>query len=211
MLAGGAAPSEPIEVTKRPWVDEVMAEPDPTRMVALLVDHGSDIFVRIAPLTAAMMAAAADDADVGQLVRGILEGRRAGQRRAVEALAEKGGLREDMPVEMAADILYGLQSAPLFQVMTAGLWLDTRRLLHRVRSAEWVDLSKRWSGRGHVRQPTLRGGRGDSPGLPIRCSAARNVPPDLPDLPGADAPSGEGEYAESDACTRRPDPVEIAA
>jgi AcrR family transcriptional regulator len=119
LRAGGAAPGEPIEVMARPWVDAVMAEPDPTRMLALMVDHGSDIFVRLAPLTASMMAAAADDEDVGRLVRGILEGRRAGQRRAIEALAEKGGLRAGVPVEMAADILYGLQSAPLFQVMTA--------------------------------------------------------------------------------------------
>jgi AcrR family transcriptional regulator len=116
---GGGAPGDPIEVVERPWVHEVMAEPDPTRMVALLVDHGSDIFVRIAPLTAAMMAAAADDEDVGELVRGILAGRRAGQRRAIEVLAEKGGLREDVSIQTGADILYALQSAPLFHVLTA--------------------------------------------------------------------------------------------
>jgi AcrR family transcriptional regulator len=119
LRVGGGAPGDPLEVIERPWVQEVMAEPDPTRMVALLVDHGSDIFVRIAPLTAAMMAAAADDEDVRELVRGIVLGRRAGQRRAIEVLAEKGGLREDMSIEMGADILYALQSAPLYQVLTA--------------------------------------------------------------------------------------------
>jgi TetR/AcrR family transcriptional regulator of autoinduction and epiphytic fitness len=119
LRVGGGAPGDPIEVVERPWVQEVMAEPDPTRMVALLVDHGSDIFTRIAPLTAAMMAAAADDEDVGELVRGIVAGRRAGQRGAIEVLAAKGGLREDVSVQTGADILYALQSAPLYQVLTA--------------------------------------------------------------------------------------------
>jgi TetR/AcrR family transcriptional regulator of autoinduction and epiphytic fitness len=119
LKAGGGEPGDPIDVVQREWVAEMMAEPDPTRMLALLVDNGSDIFRRVAPLIEAMMTAAHEDEAVSAVVRDIFERRRAGQRRAMEALASKGGLREGVSVDHAADVLFVLQSAPTYQTFTA--------------------------------------------------------------------------------------------
>jgi hypothetical protein len=83
-----------------------------------MVDGGSEIFRRIAPLTDAMMSAAREDEEVADLVRGIFETRRAGQRLAIESLAGKGGLRDGVDVDYAADVLYALNSAPLYQTLT---------------------------------------------------------------------------------------------
>jgi AcrR family transcriptional regulator len=118
LKAAGGEPGDPIDVMRRRWVAEMMAEPDPLRMLVLMVDGGSEIFRRIAPLTDAMMTAAREDEEVEVLVRGIFEARRRGQRAAVESLASKGGLRAGVGVDHAADVLYALNSAPLFQTFT---------------------------------------------------------------------------------------------
>ena len=119
LKAAGGAPGDPIDVMRRDWVAEMLAEPDPTRMLALMVDGGSEIFRRIAPLTDAMMSAAREDEAVAQVVRAISDARRRGQRAGIESLAAKGGLRKGVDVAYAADALYALNSAPLYQVLTA--------------------------------------------------------------------------------------------
>jgi AcrR family transcriptional regulator len=118
LKSAGGAPGEPLDVMSRAWVQEMMAEPHPIVMLALIADNGSEIFRRIAPLTDAMMTAARDDEAVGELVRGIFGARRAGQRAAIAALASKGGLRTGVDVDHAADVLYALQGAPLYQALT---------------------------------------------------------------------------------------------
>ena len=118
LKAAGGEPGDPIDVMRRRWVAEMVTEPDPLRMLVLTVEGGSEIFRRIAPLTDAMMTAAREDEAVAVLVRGIFEARRRGQLAAVESLASKGGLRAGVTVDHAADVLYALNSAPLYQTFT---------------------------------------------------------------------------------------------
>ena len=111
---------DPIPVMDRPWVRESLATPDPRRQLALTIEHGTEIYVRMAPLTRAIQSAASVDADVAELWDQTAIGRRAGMRRMVDGLAAKGGLAPGLTAERATDLIFVLQSHETFLGLTAG-------------------------------------------------------------------------------------------
>lgn len=104
----GGRPEDPTETMERDWVDEAITDPDGRRSIALMVEHGSDIYARIAPVWAAVGQGASVEPEVADVWQGIVEQRRKGIRRIVESLGARGHLREGMNVDRAADIIYGL-------------------------------------------------------------------------------------------------------
>jgi TetR/AcrR family transcriptional regulator of autoinduction and epiphytic fitness len=104
----GGRPEDPTETMERDWVDEAMTGPDGRRSIALMVEHGSDIYARVAPVWAAVGQGASVEPEVADVWRGIVEQRRKGIRRIVESLDARGQLRESVNVDRAADIVYGL-------------------------------------------------------------------------------------------------------
>lgn len=150
-----AGEDDPVPVPERPWMQELLSASSAQRVLALAVEHGTDIYDRVAPLWPALIAAAAADAELDRYWQGITAGRRAGQRRIVARLAELEALREDLDVDRATDLVVVLFGHDVYRglVRDAGwpvvaykAWLFTtlvRQLLHRPRLAAsaYADLS----------------------------------------------------------------------
>lgn len=112
----GGRPEDPLETMERDWIQEAMTDPDGRRSIALMIEHGNDIYARIAPVWAAIGQAASVEPEVADVWKEIVEQRRQGIRRMVDSLATRGQLREDLSVDRAADIAYGLHRPETFAV-----------------------------------------------------------------------------------------------
>ena len=108
LLSMGGRPDEPSETMERDWVVEALSDPDARRSIALLIEHGNDIFARVAPVWEAIGHAASTEPEVADAWKNIVEQRRLGIRRIVASIAERGQLREGLSVDHAADIAYAL-------------------------------------------------------------------------------------------------------
>lgn len=104
---------EPVPLLERPWVQELQAEEDGRRAVALLCREVATLFRRVAPLHVTIRAATGD-ADVARLLEHDQQSRYATQRQCVAILADKPGFNAELGEERAADIVYGLLSEAVF-------------------------------------------------------------------------------------------------
>ena len=116
----GAAQSEPETAEQRPWLISVLEEPDPRRMIALVVENGTDILQRLAPLGETMSVAAISEPAAAAAMAEISSRRRGAFTRILTAASERTPLA--IPVERAVDIMDVVQSAPTFNafVVTSG-------------------------------------------------------------------------------------------
>lgn len=105
-----AGPDEGTPVLDRAWVKDAEAAPDGKTVIALIVEHGSEIYRRLAPLSAAIETAASIDPDVAAHQRAIRDSRRRGMSHLIDVLAAKGALRHDLDRQDATDVLFVLQS-----------------------------------------------------------------------------------------------------
>jgi len=104
----GGRPEDPVETMERDWVHEAMTDSDGRRTIALMVEHGNDIYARVAPVWAAIGQGASIEPEVAELWGCIVEQRRQGIQKIVESLSDRGHLREGLAADRAADIVYGL-------------------------------------------------------------------------------------------------------
>lgn len=150
-----AGEDDPQPVPERPWMRELLCADSAQRVLALAVEHGTDIYDRVAPLWPAVHAAAAADPELERYWQGVTAGRRAGQRQIVARLAELGALRDGLDVNRASDLASVLLDHDVYRglVRDAGwtvvaykAWLLTtlaQQLLRRPRLARsaYADLS----------------------------------------------------------------------
>jgi len=150
-----AGEENPLPVPQRPWMREMLSSDSAQRVLALAIEHGTDIIERVAPLWPALHAAAASDPEVGLYWEGITVGRRAGVRQIVARLTELGALRDGLDADRAADLASVLLGHDVYRglVREAGWtavaykgWLFTtlvRQLLQRTRlsSSAYSDLA----------------------------------------------------------------------
>lgn len=111
----GAGPGEPMDTIDRPWARETLAVTDGRRAIALMAEHGTEIYRRTAPLYPAIVAAASTDPDVADAYRTVLQMKRSGIRRQVEVIAGLGHLRPGLSVERAADLIYSISSIEMYR------------------------------------------------------------------------------------------------
>lgn len=116
-IAGGAA-GEASQVSAREWFRDVALAPNGARRLALICEHGIDIYRRLAPMLRAVSAAASVDPDVNEAWRGLVEARRNGMRQIMRTMAEHGELRPGVDEQLATDLLFGLQRPELFLAFT---------------------------------------------------------------------------------------------
>ena len=86
-----AGQHDPLPVMQRPWMQEALTTSDAARSLALNVEHGVDIYARVAPLGPAVQMAASLDPDIETYWRAIADGRRRGMSQLVAHLAASGG------------------------------------------------------------------------------------------------------------------------
>lgn len=105
MKVGGASPAEAVEVMNRPWIEEALDAQTGGRRLAVIVEHGTDIYSRLAPMFPAVIAAASIDPDVDEAWQRVVRGRREGMRRITQAMEHRGELRDGLGIDRAADIM----------------------------------------------------------------------------------------------------------
>lgn len=112
VYAAGEAGAAPV--MERTWMREALGSADPLRTLALAMEHGVDIYERIAGLEPAAIAAATLDGEFASRWQAISDGRHAGQRRFVEHLDQLQALRPGLSVDRATDILTTINSHAVF-------------------------------------------------------------------------------------------------
>lgn len=114
-----AGDDEPLATLDRTWAQEALAEPDPCRQVRLHMRGARGILRRVSAILQVVREAAASDPDVATLWELNKAQRRQVQRRLVSALAEKGGLRAELDVDRATDLVFAMQSPEMFVFLVA--------------------------------------------------------------------------------------------
>ncbi|MEU7834011.1 MULTISPECIES: helix-turn-helix domain-containing protein [unclassified Nonomuraea] len=109
-----AGDDEPVATMDRPWYVAALAADTAQDMLRAYVAGATAVLERIAPIGKVLEAAAASDPEVAALWPHDVDPRYVVQQRAAKALAGKPGARADLPVEEAADVLYGLLSPELY-------------------------------------------------------------------------------------------------
>jgi TetR/AcrR family transcriptional regulator, regulator of autoinduction and epiphytic fitness len=110
-----AGDDAPVPASRRTWVQEMLSASSAQRVLALGVEHGTEIYARVADLWPAVAAATATDAAVEEYWRGVVANRRRGQRAMVARVAELGGLRRDLDVERGTDLVVVLAGPDVYR------------------------------------------------------------------------------------------------
>ena len=113
-----AGQNDAAPVMQRSWMQAAFAASDGHRALALAVEHGVDIYARVAPLGGAIQSAAAAEPDVEAYWRRVADGRRAGMAQLIGRLVALGQLRRGLSADRAADVLYVLDSHEVFIGLT---------------------------------------------------------------------------------------------
>ena len=118
-IAGGG-PGAAEDVLARDWIAEVIDAPTGPRRLALIVEHGNEIYRRIGPLLPAVQSAASVDPDVALAWQAVVDRRRQGMHRIVDGVfVRRGELRVGLDPATALDLLFGLHRAEVFLAFTA--------------------------------------------------------------------------------------------
>ena len=108
---------EPVAVADRPQVRELLAEPDPHKLLARFAAFVRDLMVRTGPVHRLLADAARSDEDAASLLAEIARQRHDGQRRVARSLARSGALREGLRERDAADIIHALASPEVYGLL----------------------------------------------------------------------------------------------
>jgi len=121
MAVLAAGPDGPTPVLERAWVQELRGSTEPARALALLVEHGTDIFARLLPIWPSIQAAAAADQDFAERYAAIVSRRREGMRQLLGELAARGAWQAKATAQSVADHFFLLQSPELLHLATTTL------------------------------------------------------------------------------------------
>ncbi len=103
VAAAGGDPA-PVPVPQREWFRQMMSATSAQRVLALSVEHGTEIYERVAQLWPAL-AEALSDPDVAHYWEGVATGRRNAQRDQVIRLADLGALKPGLDIQRATEVL----------------------------------------------------------------------------------------------------------
>jgi TetR/AcrR family transcriptional regulator, regulator of autoinduction and epiphytic fitness len=115
-----AAAGQPdsLPVAQRPWMQQALASANGHRALAVVIEHGVDIYARVAAIEPAIKTAAAADPDIDAYWQEVTRSRRSGMARLIDSLADHGQLRTGLDTKRAADILFVIYSHETFLVLT---------------------------------------------------------------------------------------------
>jgi AcrR family transcriptional regulator len=125
--AGGGSEGD-ADVMARSWIQDVVAAPNGARRLALALEHGSLIYLRIGPLWPTVLAALGEP-EVREAWELIVRGRRDGMRRVMDLMAVRGELKPGVDAGLASEILFGLHRHETYLAFTqeAGWSFDRYR------------------------------------------------------------------------------------
>lgn len=118
---------EAVALLERPWMQQMHEAPDAEGAVGVWCSLASEVFGRVARIRWMAVTASANDADLAAQERINREQTLASHRVLAEHLDERGALREDLTVEAAGEVLYGLSSLELYVLFTMELGWSSQR------------------------------------------------------------------------------------
>ncbi|RSM52491.1 TetR/AcrR family transcriptional regulator [Amycolatopsis sp. WAC 01376] len=113
-----AGDDSPVATMERPWFAQVLDAPDARTAVTALVTGSRAVLERVAAVNDMVRTATAAHPDLRELWPDREDPRHTVHTAAAKALLEKPGVRTDLTVEKAADILYAVLSPELFLILT---------------------------------------------------------------------------------------------
>lgn len=118
LFARGGASDEPESVIDRSWYREIFEATDQRRVLALVVEHGTEIFRRLAPLAQTVAVASITEPEVAEQAHNIRQGRRDAFAEVVNALESLGTLASSRA--QTIDVIDVVQSAATYNSFTTG-------------------------------------------------------------------------------------------
>jgi AcrR family transcriptional regulator len=106
-----------VPIDRRPWYQEVLAEPEPERALRLGAHQARLVKERAGALLRVIRSAADVDADAAALWGRIESEFYDNQRRIVQALHDSGALRPGLDVDRGADIMWTLNHPELWHLL----------------------------------------------------------------------------------------------
>jgi AcrR family transcriptional regulator len=135
-ISGG---DQPVTAEDRGYVQQIHAEPDPGRKLDLYAHAIREIQERLAPLFQVLQHAASTDPQLDALWREIGARRAKNMRLLAAELAATGGLRQDLSVDDAADIIWATNSSEFFLLLVHDRNWDADRFEQWL-ARTWKDL-----------------------------------------------------------------------
>jgi AcrR family transcriptional regulator len=102
----------------RDYVKAIIAEPDPAQKLAIYARAVCQIQQRMAPLFLALRDASSTEPEARDVWEEISQRRASNMRKLVQDLADAGGLRNDLTIDEAADIIWATNSSELYVLFT---------------------------------------------------------------------------------------------
>jgi AcrR family transcriptional regulator len=106
-----------IPAAERDYVRAIRAEPAPERKLAIYAGALRKIQERLAPLFRVLQEAAPLDPALGEMWNGIAERRAKNMKLLAQELAATGQLQRGLSIEMAADILWSMNSPEYYLLL----------------------------------------------------------------------------------------------
>ena len=107
-----------VAARERDYVKAIRATSDPVRKLTIYAGAMRQIQARMAPLLLALRDASATEPEAEQVWREISDRRAANMRVLVQDLQAAGGLRSDLSVDEAADVIWATNSSELYVLLT---------------------------------------------------------------------------------------------
>jgi hypothetical protein len=108
---------EPIPPLEREYARQVLSEQDPGRVIDIYARAMRLTQERLARLFDVLNHAATTAPELAAYLKELIERRALYTRMIADHLAEIGSLREDVPVQTAADVLFALNSSEFFLLL----------------------------------------------------------------------------------------------
>lgn len=108
---------DPVPALERTYVKEIAAEPDARRKLALYAGAVCAIQPRLAPLVQVLKEAAGQDAELLAVWTEISNRRAANMRIFARELESTGSVRDDLPIDTVADIIWSMNGPEYYQLL----------------------------------------------------------------------------------------------
>lgn len=109
-----------VAAEDRDYVKAIVAEPDPARKLAIYARAVRQIQQRMAPLFLALGDASSTEPEARAVWEEISRRRAANMRKLVRDLKGAGGLRDDLSISEAADVVWATSSSEVYVLYTVG-------------------------------------------------------------------------------------------
>jgi hypothetical protein len=117
-------------VSERSWYSAISGEPDPARLLRHWAEYLCEVNARAAPVQQVVEGAAASDPNIAQFWQRMKNQRLIGQSTIAQLLAERTVLRPGISIGQAADTLYALSDARLYDAFVHDRGWSPAQLAH---------------------------------------------------------------------------------